>query len=161
MHNLHTQRHHSCKKKLCFLSFNDDLGTPPTWRPYSWKKMSHLFRVVHGALHVSAKLCLAAFVRRCQIPDCSITEMKYAHLLLSAGACLASLPLLSRFGVGADMMCSLCCLPPWGEERDMQLLWLFRSTSYSGNTLRLAIGHFGNSDHKCSGLPLVATSWLL
>ena len=24
--------------KLCFLPFNDDLGTPPTWRPYSWKK---------------------------------------------------------------------------------------------------------------------------
>ena len=24
---------------LCFLSFYDDLGTPPTWRPHSWKKM--------------------------------------------------------------------------------------------------------------------------
>ena len=23
---------------LCFLSFYDDLGTPPTWRPHSWKK---------------------------------------------------------------------------------------------------------------------------
>ena len=23
---------------LCFLSFNDDLGTPPTRRPHSWKK---------------------------------------------------------------------------------------------------------------------------
>ena len=23
---------------LCLLSFNDDLGTPPTWRPCSWKK---------------------------------------------------------------------------------------------------------------------------
>ena len=23
---------------LCFLPFNDDLGTPPTRRPYSWKK---------------------------------------------------------------------------------------------------------------------------
>ena len=22
----------------CFLSFYDDLGTPPTWRPHSWKK---------------------------------------------------------------------------------------------------------------------------
>ena len=37
------------------------------------------------------------------------------------GACLASLPLLSRFGVGADLICSLCCRPPWGEEPDMQL----------------------------------------
>ena len=66
--------------------------------------------------------------------------MKYAHLLLSTGACLASLPLLSRFGVGADLICSLCCLPPWGEEPDMQLLWLPRSTSHSGNTLFLAVG---------------------
>ena len=23
---------------LCFFLFNDDLGTPPTWRPHSWKK---------------------------------------------------------------------------------------------------------------------------
>ena len=23
---------------LCSFPFNDDLGTPPTWRPYSWKK---------------------------------------------------------------------------------------------------------------------------
>ena len=23
----------------CFLSFYDDLGTPPTWRPHSWEKM--------------------------------------------------------------------------------------------------------------------------
>ena len=23
---------------LCFLPFNDDLGTPPTWRPRPWKK---------------------------------------------------------------------------------------------------------------------------
>ena len=23
---------------LCFPSFYDDLGTPPTWRPHSWKK---------------------------------------------------------------------------------------------------------------------------
>ena len=22
----------------CFLSFYDDLGTPPTWRPHSWEK---------------------------------------------------------------------------------------------------------------------------
>ena len=29
-------------------------------------------------------------------------------------ACLASLPLLSRFGVGAVLMCSCCCLSPWG-----------------------------------------------
>ena len=91
-------------------------------------------------MHVSAELCLAAIERRCQIPDCSITAMKYAHLLLSTGACLASLPLLSRFGVGADLICSLCCLPPWGEEPDMQLLWLPRSTSHSGNTLFLAVG---------------------
>ena len=68
-------------------------------------------------MHVSAELCLAAIERRCQIPDCSITAMKYAHLLLSTGACLASLPLLSRFGVGADLICSLCCLPPWGRNR--------------------------------------------
>ena len=27
---------------LCFLSFYDDLGTPPTWRPHSWEKKSHL-----------------------------------------------------------------------------------------------------------------------
>ena len=72
-------------------------------------------------MHVSVKLCLAAFEKRCQIPDCSIAAMKYAHLLLSTRACLASLPLLSRFGVGADLICSLCCLPPWGEEPDMQL----------------------------------------
>ena len=24
---------------LCFPPFNDDLGTPPTWRPHSWKKL--------------------------------------------------------------------------------------------------------------------------
>ena len=56
------------------------------------------------------------------------------------GACLASLPLLSRFGVGADLTCSLCCLPPWGEELDKQLLWLLLGNSHSGNTLFLVIG---------------------
>ena len=30
------------------------------------------------------------------------------------GACLAPLPLLSRFGVGTGLTCSLCCLPPLG-----------------------------------------------
>ena len=39
-------------------------------------------------------------------------------------ACLASLPLLSRFGVGAVLICSRCCLPPWGGVLDMQLLCL-------------------------------------
>ena len=53
--------------------------------------------------------------------------MKYAHLLLSTGDCLASLPLLSRFGVGAVLICSCFCLPLGGEELDMQLQCLYLS----------------------------------
>ena len=60
------------------------------------------------------------FERRCQTSGCNITAMKYAYLLLSTEACLASLPLLSRFlESGVDM---LLLLPfPLGGRTDMQL----------------------------------------
>ena len=71
--------------------------------------------------------------------NCSICATMDAHPAVH-GACLASLPLLSRFGAGADLACSLCCLPPWGEERDKLLPWLFLGNSHSGNTLPLVVG---------------------
>ena len=43
-------------KKLCFVFFNDDLGTPPTWRPHSEKNLHGLGRTVSGENPLSGEL---------------------------------------------------------------------------------------------------------
>ena len=43
---------------LCFFSFNDDLGTPPTWRPYSWKKRHSRIETSVAYLRKQSKLAL-------------------------------------------------------------------------------------------------------
>ena len=71
-------------------------------------------------------------------------------------ACLASLPLLSRFGVGAVLICSRCCLPPWGGYWTCNccvFLSCLAPWLYTVSCRR----HFGNSDHERGGLPPVAT----
>ena len=85
-------------------------------------------------------LCLAAFERRCQTSGCNIAATNYAHILLSTGACLASLPLLSRFGVGAVLICSCCCLPPWGGGTGHATAASFSLVSHRGYTLSLVVG---------------------
>ena len=83
------------------------------------------------------------FERRCQTSGCNITAMKYAYLLLSTEACLASLPLLSRFlesGVdmllllpfplGGELTCNysvfLFCFAPWLLHCFLSAFWKFR-----------------------------------
>ena len=71
------------------------------------------------------------------------------------GACFASLPLLSRFGVGAGLTCSLCCLPPCGEELDKQLLQPLFGYSPSGSTLSFVIGILEIPSAKTVVFPLL------
>ena len=94
-------------------------------------------------MHVSAIPSLAAFERNVRCLTASLLQ-RPCHGACSTcviqGACFASLPLLSRFGVGAGLTCSLCCLPPWGEELDKQLLQPLFGYSPSGSTLSFVIG---------------------
>ena len=59
--------------------------------------------------------------------------------LVSSKEHVSPLPLLSRFGVGAGLTCSLCCLP-WGEKLDKQLLQPLFGYSPSGSTLSFVVG---------------------
>ena len=67
------------------------------------------------------------------------------------GACFASLPLLSRFGVGAGLTCSLCCLPPLGGGTGQAT-----PVSPSGSTLSFVIGILEIPSAKTVVFPLLS-----
>ena len=70
----------------CFPSFNDDLGTPPTWRPHLWRKKRlyanlpsewPLARVSMWMRHISVLLRVTLYRRSAEL---SFRGVDFKHL---------------------------------------------------------------------------------
>ena len=65
---------------LCSFPFNDDLGTPPTWRPYSWKKIMAPFHSVLDLRIFTSFLTFRADIEPASVRVCMLVVFVFVWL---------------------------------------------------------------------------------